>query len=343
MKKHVFASVLIAVLLLLSACGAKSGQTNESSPAAGSTAAPTTSASPSEQAATPAAPAAFPRDIDSAGSTVTIKEQPKKVALATWTLLELLFPFDLPSGGVTLPFAAANSSLGSDVYKPYADKFDELKIVGESTKVNLEAMLAYGPDVIIGASKSNQDIKPQLEQIATTALYDEEKLSIRTDWPQILTWMGSVLGQEERAQKVIDDFTAKQEEGKAKLAGRSGETVLFVQVREKAVYVMSAPSLPQYYEGLGLTPPDLSIVDGNGQISLEGLSQINPDHLFLGYFNWTDKSLGALTDEWEQGGVWKSLKAVKGNHVYSFNGELAFGIGPIGQSYGIDAVVDALK
>jgi len=341
MKKHVFTSILIVILLLLSACGSKSGQANESSPAAGSAAAPTTSASPSGQANEPAA--AFPRDVDNAGTTVTIKDQPKKVALANWTLLELLFPFDLPSGGVTLPFAAANSSLGSDVYKPYADKFGELKIVGESTKVNLEAMLAYGPDVIIGASKSNQDIKPQLEQIAPTVLYDEEKLSIRTDWPQILTWMGGVLGQEERAQEVTDNFTAKQEEGKAKLAGRNGETVLFVQVREKAVYVMSAPSLPQYYAGLGLTPPDLSIVDGNGQISLEGLSQINPDHLFLGYFNWTDKSLGALTDEWEQSGVWKSLKAVKDNHVYSFNGELAFGIGPIGQSYGIDAVVDSLK
>ncbi len=340
MKKHVFTSMLIAILLLLSACGSKSGQANENSLPA-STTTPTTSATPTGQATEPAA--AFPRDIDSAGSTLTIKEQPKKVALATWTLLELLFPFDLPSGGVTLPFAAANSSLGSDVYKPYVDKFDELKIVGESTKVNLEAMLAYGPDVIIGASKSNQDIKPQLEQIAPTALYDEEKLSIRTDWPQILTWMGGVLGQEERAQEVIDNFMAKQEEGKTKLASRNGETVLFVQVREKAVYVMSAPSLPQYYEGLGLTPPDLSIVDGNGQISLEGLSQINPDHLFLGFFNWTDKSLGALTDEWEQSGVWKSLKAVKSNHVYSFNGELAFGIGPIGQSYGIDAVVYALK
>jgi len=337
MKKSAFAVVLIVILLLLPACAASNKAQVSSSPAAESAAPASESAAPTGQAA------AFPRDVDSAGSPVTLKEQPKKVGLATWTLLELLFPFDLPAGGVTLPFAAANSSLESDIYKPYVDKFGELQIVGENSQVNLEAMLAFDPDVIIGGSKSNETIKQQLEQIAPTVLYDEEKLSIRNDWAQILTWMGGVLGQEARAQEVIDNFNAKLDQGKGQLAGRSGETALFVQVREKVVYVMGAPSLPQYYEGLGLTPPDLTSVDENGQITLEGLSQINPDHLFLGYFNWTNKSLGAITDDWENSEVWKSLKAVKNNQVYSFNGELAFGLGPIGQSYGIDAVVEALK
>ncbi|WP_135549380.1 ABC transporter substrate-binding protein [Paenibacillus cymbidii] len=78
-------------------------------------------------------------------------------------------------------------------------------------------------------------------------------------------------------------------------------------------------------------------------ITLEGLSAINPDHLVLGYFNWTDKSLPALTDDWQKSEVWKSLKAVKNNRVYGINGELALGIGPIGQTYGIDAVVNAMK
>jgi iron complex transport system substrate-binding protein len=68
-----------------------------------------------------------------------------------------------------------------------------------------------------------------------------------------------------------------------------------------------------YYEPLGLKPPEQANGDG-AELSLEGLTKINPDYIFLGYFNYTDKSLPALADEWEKTDVWKSLKAVKANH-----------------------------
>ncbi len=351
MKTSALGMVLIVLILMLSACGGSKANNSSGSPETGATSAqpsesaaaaqPSESASPEQSAE---AAASFPRDVDSAFGKVTLDKKPLKVGLANWMLLEMLLPFDLKQAGITLPFSAANSSLESDVYKQYADKFEELKIIGENTQVNLEAMLAFQPDVIIAGSVSNKEIKQQLEQIAPTAWYDEEKINVRKDWTELLTYMGGVLGQEERAQELINDFRTKQSEGKEKLASRSDETVMFVQVRENAVYVMSAASIPQYYEGLGLTPPDaVKEMEAPSQISLEGLTVINPDHLFLGYFNWTDKSLAALTDEWQDSEVWKGLKAVKNNQVYPLNGELALGIGPIGQAYGIDTVIEAMK
>lgn len=336
MRKSMLGIMMLAIVLVFAACGSASESSKEEQSAADG-------ASQSVKPSPEAAATAFPRDIASAGGPVTIQKQPMKVGLASWTFMEMLFPFDVPSAGLTVPFAAAKSSLESELYKPYANKFKELKIVGENAQVNLEALLAYGPDVIVAGSKTNAAIKAQLEQIAPTVWVDEDKINVRQDWQQVVALLGSILGQEKRAQEVIDQFAAKQNEGKQKLAARSGETVLFVQVREKAVYVMNAASLPQYYNGLGLTPPDEKNMPTTSQVTLEGLSVINPDHLVLGYFNWTDKSLPALTDEWQNSEVWKSLKAVKNNHVYALNGELALGIGPIGQTYGIDTVVNAMK
>jgi iron complex transport system substrate-binding protein len=154
--------------------------------------------------------------------------------------------------------------------------------------------------------------------------------------------IGSVLGQEKLAGELSANFAAKQKEGKQKLAAKNGESILFVQVREKAIYVMQPKGLGIYYEGLGLTSPNFAAdMPANGQITLEGLSVINPDHLVLGYFNYTNKA-EALTDEWQKSEVWKSLKAVKQNHVYSINGELALGLGPIGQMYGLEALIKAM-
>ena len=350
MKKSGMGIVLIVLILLLAACGSNSDNSS-GSPETGASAAQPSESAPSAQSSESAPPeqsaeatAGFPRDIDGAFGTVTLEKKPLKVGVANWMLLELLLPFDLSEGGITLPFSAANSSLESDIYKEYADKFDDLKIVGENTQVNLEAMLAFQPDVIIAGSVSNKEIRQQLEQIAPTAWYDEEKINVRNDWTELMTFMGGVLGQEERAQQLINDFHTKQSEGKEELAGRSDETVMLVQVRENAVYAMSYGSIPQYYDGLGLTPPDaVKEMGGPTQISLEGLTVIDPDHLFLGYFNLTDTSLAALTDEWQDSEVWKGLKAVKNNQVYPFNGELALGIGPIGQAYGIDTVIKALE
>ncbi len=344
MRKSRLGIGLLVLLMVLTAC-APANRGEEQGSAAGpagnaETAAPVQQPSPS-----PEASAAFPRVVESAGGEqVTIEKRPLKVGLAAWQLLEMLLPFDQPSAGITVPFAAANSVLESDVLKPYVDRFDELEIIGENVKVNLEVLLAYAPDLIIAGSNTNKDIKEQLEQIAPTVWIDEDKINIRNEWPQVVTLMGDILGQEDRAKEVVEQFADLQDEGRKKLASRSGETVLFVQVREKAVYVMTPSSLARYYEGLGLTPPpDAENLPARGQISLEGLSTIDPDHLFLGHFNYTNPSLAALTDEWKNSEVWKALKAVKNNHVYPINGELALGLGPIGQTYGLETVIEAMK
>jgi iron complex transport system substrate-binding protein len=152
---------------------------------------------------------------------------------------------------------------------------------------------------------------------------------------------GEMLGQEDKAKQAIDKFNAKFAEAKDQLKGVQGN-VAYLQVREKTMWLQGTQYASHYYEPLGLKEPEQAKGEG-AALTLEGLVQINPDHIFLGYFNYRDSSLPALADEWEKSEVWKALKAVKENHVYKIDGSIAYGFGPISRTYGTDAIVKGMK
>ncbi|WP_090572510.1 ABC transporter substrate-binding protein [Paenibacillus sp. OV219] len=77
-----------------------------------------------------------------------------------------------------------------------------------------------------------------------------------------------------------------------------------------------------------------------GDISLESLITLNPDHIFLHSRPTapTDKALEELSKR----PVWNSLKAVKNGHVYVLESS-AFTPGPTGIAYGIEHILQYLK
>ncbi|MEF2964222.1 ABC transporter substrate-binding protein [Paenibacillus sp. M1] len=332
-------AALICLVFLVSACSGGGSRQNQAG-------APQGNASPPQQeqenGGNEESGGAFPRTITDAQGKVTIEKKPEKVAVVHWGYNDAILIFDVPSVALALPFTYKQSVLHTETYKLYVDKIKDLEIVGENTEVNLEQLLAYEPDLIIAGGTLNQEIGEQLSAIATTVFIDETKDDVWTNWPAVIAKIGEILGQEERAAEYIGQFNEQILTAKEKLSGVNG-TVAFVQVREKAVYLQGTNYLGRYYDELGLTAPEDPVMAEGAEMSLEGLYQLNPDHLFLGYFNYTDESLPALTDEWEKGSVWGSLNSVKNGHVYPINGELALGYGPIGQSYGIQAIVEALQ
>ncbi|WP_218094531.1 ABC transporter substrate-binding protein [Paenibacillus solanacearum] len=322
---RVTACVMALLFVVVSACSNNSTSSNESSPSA--------SAQPTK--------ASFPRTIASAKGDITISKKPERVALVHWGLTQDLLSFDIPSIGVALPFTEKQSVLDNAVYKPYTSKFKGIKIVGENTEVNLEILLQYAPDLIIAGTETNQKVADQLAKIAPTVFLDEKKMDVWNDWQGVMTKFGEMLGQEDAAKQAIDTFAAKIAQAKDQLKNVQG-SVAYLQVREKQMWLQGTKSAGHYYEPLGLKPPEQAS-GGGAALTLEGLIQINPDYLFLGYFNYTDTTLPALADEWEKTDVWKTLKAVKNNQVYKIDGSLAYGYGPISRAYGVDAIVKALK
>jgi len=328
----VFFAGIISLMLLLSACS------NNTESANGGTASPSPDAAGQETAA----PAAFPRTIEAANGSVVIKEKPERVAVVHWGYTDSILLFDLKSVGLALPFTKDSSSLNTDTYKPYVAKFEEFAIIGENTTVNLEALLEYEPDLIIAGNAINAEIMDQLAKIATTVVINEADTDVWSNWPALVTKFGEILGQEDTAEEFIAGYQAKVQNAKEKLADLEG-TVAFFQVRNNVVWLGGTKNLVPYYDkGLGLKAPDDPVMAEGAEMSLEGLSALNPDHIILGYFNYDNPSEASMTDEWEKTEVWKTLKAVKSGQTQAVNGALAMGYGPLGNTYGIEAVLEAL-
>ncbi|WP_230633156.1 ABC transporter substrate-binding protein [Paenibacillus athensensis] len=313
--------------------GRKGGK---ASPAVASS--PSSSAIPQEKAS-----GTFPRTIEAANGSIVIQKKPERVAVVHWGYVDSLLLFDLPSVGLALPFTKENSSLKTEAYKPFTDKIKDISIVGENTAVNMEALQQYAPDLIIAGNKVNAEISDQLAKIATTVVIDETATDVWSDWPKLVTKFGKMLGQEQTADQFITGYQAKVQDAKAKLADVKG-TIAFLQVRDNAIWLGGTKFLTPYYDnGLGFKAPDNSLMTEGAEMSLEGLAALNPDHVILGYFNYEDQSKAALLEEWKKNPVWQKLKAVQNNQTYAVNGALAMGYVPIGNSYGVDAVLKALS
>ncbi len=326
---------VLALVLFLSACSGNSGNNNNGG-------APDASPSASPTEAVQEEAADYPRTIEAANGSIVIENKPERVAVVHWGYIESILLFDLDTVGLALPFTKENSSLDSENYKPFVDKIDEVAVVGENTTVNMEMLLEYAPDLIIAGNAINAEVTDQLEKIATTVVIDEAQTDVWTNWPAVVTRFGEILGQEEAASSFIAGFEDKKKDAKEKLASVEGG-VAFLQIRDTVAYLGGTQTLTPYYDkGIGLKAPDDPSMEAGAEMSLEGLAALNPDHLFLGYFNYDNPSMAAVSDEWEKSEVWKKLKAVESGQVYGFNGALGMGYGPIGQSYGIDAVVEAL-
>lgn len=337
-KGWVMLIAVLSLVLLLAACSSGEKKSEQTTSQTEQSATGTVESSGSSSESADGSSDNYPRTVQTARGDMEIKQQPQKIALAHWGLSDDLLVFDLDSVAITLPFTEDQSLLKSDLYKPYVENKNTIDIVGENTQVNLEALLAYEPDLIIAGNETNKDILEQLDQIAPTVVLDETKQDVFKEWRKVITDLGQILGQEETAIQYINDFDQKLADGKSELQSIEG-TVAFMQVREKQAYLQGADYISEYYEGLGLTPPSTEA----GELTLEGIAKLDPDYLFLGYFNMEDPSLSAVTDEWEKSAVWKGLKAVKNGHVYKINGQVAFGFGPVSKSYGVEQITNSLK
>lgn len=346
---------LIMLLTLLSACGSGDDAASGNPSAAAGTSVPGESAGASDSgpsgsaaagtgasSAAAGAEAAFPRTVPSVGGDVTIAERPRKVAVVHWGYTDSLLLFNLASAAFALPFSEKQSLLGTEQYKAYADKIPDIQIVGENTEVNLEKLTAYGPDLIVAGNKTNEKVLPQLSKIATTVVVDESKTDVWSDWPALVTEFGDILGQERTAADYIAAYRAEVAAAREKLAGLNG-TVAFLQVRDKTVYLQGSDLLKDYYDGLGLRAPEGEAAKKGAELTLEGLTALDPDYLILGYFNYHDATLAAFTDTWQDSPIWNNLKAVKNGHTYDVDGQMVLGYGPIDRHTGVKVISDSLS
>lgn len=205
-----------------------------------------------------------------------------------------------------------------------AGKFDDLfkditknaKPAGEKTQPVFEDILAMEPDVILSTTKFPDETHEKLEKIATTIPVTH----VSTDWDKSLILLGQLTDKEDEANKIIDDYNKKLEDAKKDSIGDvKDKNVLLLRYRGGglAMYSEDMFANPVLYSDLGIKIPDeIKKVENQEAISLEQLSKMNPDYIFLQYLNSENDNSDKELKELQDNKIWNSLNAVKNNQAY---------------------------
>jgi len=292
--------LMLGLALLLSAC---SGTTQ----GVGNTNGSTTTAS--SRLTADSAKAQWPRIYkDGMGRDVKIASQPERIIVTHFGMMEYFFALDTPPVASTL----ADRMLTSfETLKPYSDR--NVKDIGEVTTPNLEMMTTLNPDIIVAFAGTHNDVLEDLSKISPVVMINNEGW----DWSETLRQYAQLAGKEELAEQYITKLTTLMQDAQKKLAAMKDKTVTFLRPTGDGdnFYVLDESSVGYVYDqekGLGMKSPGKYKLDGD-IVSLEGVTLLDPDYIFIiEHVEDFDNVVG----EMNKSNVWKSLKAVKNNHVF---------------------------
>lgn len=272
-------------------------------------------------------PGVFPRTVTHALGKTKLEKKPSRVVVLDSGELD-----DVLALGIT-PVGMATNAGQNDVPAYLADRAKGIPAVGGVSNLNLEAIAALTPDLILGSKLRANDLYPQLSKIAPTVF------SIRPGfpWKENLLLIGASLGAETQATGLLNDYQKRANEVKAAVKGAPKISLLRFHSTGIRLYGnLSFIGVILKDTGLG-RPANQDINELAAQISKERIDEADADWIFY-------SSLGAGPSADEKAvtssGLWAGLGAVKAKHAIPVDDSVWFlGLGPIGAM----KVLDDLK
>ncbi|WP_373893131.1 iron-hydroxamate ABC transporter substrate-binding protein [Virgibacillus natechei] len=271
--------------------------------------------------------------LDSEMGEVSIPEDPQHV----------LAPFHedaLLALGVT---PVAKWSIGQQIQDYLETDLEDIPSM--EWNLPLEQILSHEPDLIIleNNMESYEGTYEDYNGIAPTYVMTEETTK---DWRNQIEIFGKMLGKENEAETVLNEYEEKVDDASEQLDEALGdETLAAIWVTGDQFFLFEEDrhSAEVLYSEVGINTPTLVEELGDAEtqwnpISLEALSELEADHVFL------------LAEEGEQGietlensSVWQSTPAEENGNVYTINDPSNWtNTGVIAAEQTIDDVLDAL-
>ncbi len=256
---------------------------------------------------------AWPRTIvDGAGNEIVLEKQPKRVTLLHIVYMEHLLALD------THPTAAAiGNAFGevegldqSELFAPYL-KGADMMVLGNSTDLNLEAVLESDPDLMVTFyNPTGLQVYDQLVEIAPVV-----QLDYNSTWQEQLLMIGKLLGKEELAEKRIEETEKKIAHTKEKLGQHTDKTLALFRTDGKNFIAQGSS---KYYEAFGISKPSTfpDTAKPGDTTSLEGVAEMNPDYIV---FQHNYDMAKAFVESLASSSVWQSMDAVKNGRIYYFD------------------------
>ncbi|GGK04052.1 ABC transporter substrate-binding protein [Pilimelia anulata] len=261
-------------------------------------------------------PAAATRTItDATGAQLTVPTQPKNVVALAETDLDAAIAL-----GVT-PVGASKSRQGDSVAGYLAGKVPGVKLVGEITEPDPEAIAALNPkpDLILYGHFLPPD-PAQLKDLNAIAPTVVTSL-VADDWKKSLKGVADALNLEAKGTEVLASYDKQLGEVKTAVAPRASAKVSLVRWNPQGPsYLQKQHFASTVVAELGLARPAGQLTEGTGPsqpVSLEKLDVLDGDYLFLGTLN--NDGVAALAQA-EKNPAWNKLAVVAGKKVVTVDG-----------------------
>ncbi|WP_436883298.1 ABC transporter substrate-binding protein [Mammaliicoccus sciuri] len=235
------------------------------------------------------------------GKKVKIPKDPKRIVVLHPTYIGALVKFGHKPVGV-LDFVKQNKTLD-----------EATKGATRVGQENIEQIAKTKPDLII-TTKEDKNAK-KLKKIAATVQLD----SMNSDYKEVTKELGSIVNEQDKADKWVKDWEEKLEQDKKDLGNKvDGKTITVIQSSPKGLMAFGK-SLGRgteiIYDGYGMSMPeklDKKIKNEYSMpISEEELTEYTGDYIILA-------TMGE-TPQFTKTNNWKNLKAVKEGHVITLD------------------------
>ncbi|MFF3533372.1 ABC transporter substrate-binding protein [Streptomyces sp. NPDC002466] len=251
---------------------------------------------------------------DATGRAVEVPANPKRIVTLTQEELDAVLALGVKPVGITN---------GQGLNKPpayLADKVEGIDIVGNLLQPVMDKVVAAKPDLILAGDMQDEQVLKQLREITPATLVT---MAPTDDWKLSLRGIGNALNKLDVANKVISEHESAAKAAGEKLGKNKGAEVSIVRWNPDGPSWMENK---QFASGIalemGLKRPKTQNKDGNAHtpsLSLEKINEIDGDWLFL----------STLTSDGEQAlkevqskAAYKELDAVKEGHVVTVNGSV---------------------
>ncbi|OWV37138.1 ABC transporter substrate-binding protein [Mameliella alba] len=249
------------------------------------------------------------RDVDTIAGTVTVPDDPRRVVVLTNEGTEAVL-----SLGIT-PVGAANSWNGDPWWDHISDSMADAMPVGTESAINLEAVAALQPDLILGNFARQEDIYPQLSAIAPTVLSER----LRGDWKVNYRLYSEALGLEKEGAARIADYDAKVARLRKNLGDHLNEEVSVIRFLAGQIRIYQLDSFSGVLlKDVGFARPGIQDADAFAiRTGKEAIPDMDGDRIFyFTYDNGNGEGHAAAQDALDDP-LWQSLSAVRAGKVHA--------------------------
>jgi iron complex transport system substrate-binding protein len=247
--------------------------------------------------------------VEHAMGTTTLEKTPAKVVILTNEGTEALLAL-----GVT-PVGAVQSWTGEPWYDHISEDMKDVRVVGVESQVNVEAIAALQPDLIIGNKMRQEDIYEQLKAIAPTVFAED----LRGNWKNNFELYAKAVNKEEKGKEVLAAYDQRIEDLKEKLGDKINTEVSMVRFMAGDVRIYHKDSFSGVIlEQIGLARPENQNKDDFAEkgVTKERIPAMDGDILF--YFTY-DEGDGKATDvekEWIEDPLFQNLEVAKKGEIH---------------------------